>query len=148
MELIHHLLPDLRALYFSVPLLLKINLDSVDDLLYQVDADRSLLTGLFHPIENFDPIKCFSPSIFLHYQRKGILCPLRSSESLLTAQTFPPSTDGLFILTQAGIDHLTLRVVTKWTFHILNHLSSLGSDQRGMINKQCVENACWKLSDT
>jgi hypothetical protein len=108
MELLHHLLSDLRALYLPFPFLLKIKLDAVDDLLNQVDADRPLFTGFFQAIEDFEAIKSFSSPILLDDQWKGILCPLRGCESFLTAETFPPSTNRLLILAEAGIDHLAL----------------------------------------
>jgi len=125
MEFFHHPLPDLRALDLSFPSFLKMELDAIDDFLDQVNTDRPLLTGFFQAIENLKSIKNFSPPVFLHHQRKGILCPLAGGESLMAAETLPPSPDGILILSQTGIHHFTLRMITKRTFHLLNVVSGM-----------------------
>jgi hypothetical protein len=117
MEFLHHLLPDLSALYFSFSSFLEMQLDAVDDFLDQIDTNGPLLAGFFQAVKDFKAIESFSPPILLHDQWKGILCPLTGSKSLMAAETLPPSPNGVLILSQSGIDHFTLGMITKRTFH-------------------------------
>ncbi len=119
MEFLHHSLPDLRALYLSLSSLLKMELDAIDDFLDQIDTNGPLLTGFFQAIEDLKAIKSFSPTVFLHDQWKGILCPLAGGKSLMAAETFPPPPNRILILSQTGIDHFTLGMITERTFHFI-----------------------------
>ena len=56
MEFVHDLVPNFRTLDLPLPFFLKVLLDSIDDLLNNVHTDRSLFTGLFQAIEDFDAI--------------------------------------------------------------------------------------------
>jgi hypothetical protein len=116
-EFLHHPLADLRALYFSFSLFLKMELDPTDDLFNHVDADRPLLASFLQPVEDFKAIERLSPPILLHDQWKSILCPLAGGKSFMAAETFPSASDGIFILSQSGIDDFTLGMITKRTFH-------------------------------
>jgi len=108
MKLLHHLLADLSTLDLSLPFLLKVSLDAVNDLFNQVDTNRSLFTCLFQAIEDFEAVEDFSPPVFLDYHGKGFLCPLAGGKSFVAAETFPPPPDRLFVLAEAGVNHFTL----------------------------------------
>jgi hypothetical protein len=92
-------------------------LDAVDDLLDQVDTDRPFLTCLFQAVEYFKTVESFSPPIFLHHQRKGILCSLARRKSFMAPEAFSPSSNGILILSQTGIDHFTFGMITERAFH-------------------------------
>jgi hypothetical protein len=111
------MLANLRALYLSFASFLEMELDAINDLFNHIDTDRPLLASFFQTIEDFKPIERFSSPIFLHDQWKGILCPLGGSKSLMAAKAFPSTPDGIFILSQSGIDDFTLGMTTEGTFH-------------------------------
>ena len=116
-EFLHHTLPNLRALYFPFSSFLEMELDAVNNLFNHVDADRPLLTGPFQAIKDFEAIEWLSSGILLDNQREGVLCPFARSKSFMATKTFPSTPNGVFILSQAGIDDFTLRVATKGAFH-------------------------------
>jgi hypothetical protein len=119
MEFLHHSLTNLGTLYLSFAFFLKRKLNTVDNLLNQVDTDRPFFAGFFETIEDFEAIEYLSSPVFLDHQRKGILCPLAGSKSFLAAKTFPSPPNRLLIFTEAGIDNFTLRVITKRAFHMI-----------------------------
>jgi hypothetical protein len=105
-------------------------LDTIDDLFNHVDTNGSLLTGFFQTVEDLKAIKNFSPPVFLHDQRKGILCPLAGGKSFMAAETFPSPPNSVFILSQSGINYFTFGMITERTFHkasppISKNISSL-----------------------
>jgi len=116
-EFLHYTLPDLRALYFPFSSFLEMELDAINNLFNHVDADRPLLTGSFQAIKDFEAVERLSSGILLHNQREGVLCPLARSKSFMATKTFPSTANGVFILSQAGIDNFTLGMATKGTFH-------------------------------
>jgi len=101
MEFVHHLVANFRTLDLPLPLLLEIDLDAVDDLLNEIDTDGPLLAGLFQTIEDFEAVEDLSPPVLLDHHGKGFLCSLAGGKSLLTAEAFPPSPNGLLILAKA-----------------------------------------------
>src|SRR4030042_1569738 len=116
MEFLHYPLPDLSAFDFSFSSLLEMEFDAIDNLFNHVNTDGPLLAGLFQAVEDLKAIKRFSSAIPLHDQWKGILCPLAGGKSFMAAETFPPSSDAVFIFSQPGIDHFTLEVIAKRAF--------------------------------
>ncbi len=92
--------------------------DAVDDFLQNVDTDRPLLTGFLQAVEDFEAIERFSPPVFLHHQWKGILRPLTGRKPFMAAEAFPPPSNRVLLLSEAGIDDFTLRMVTERTFHV------------------------------
>jgi hypothetical protein len=125
MKFLHHSLPNLGTLYFSFSSFLKVEFDAVNNLLDQIDTDGPFLAGFFQAIENFKTVENFSPSVFLHDRWKGILCPLAGGKSFMTAEAFPPPPNGILILSQTGIDYLTLGMITERTFHRASPLSKI-----------------------
>jgi hypothetical protein len=91
--------------------------EAINDLFNHVDTDGPLLAGFFQSVEDFKAIKRLSSPVLLHDQWKGILCPLAGGKSFMAAETFPSPPNGVFIFSQAGIDHFTLRMITKRAFH-------------------------------
>ena len=103
-------------------------LDSIDDLLNNVHTDRSLFTGLFQAIEDFEAIEELPPSVFLNHHGKGFLCPLTGRKSLLTAKAFPPSSNRFLVLAEARVHHFAFRMIAEGTFHgFPHHLERRGS---------------------
>ena len=91
--------------------------DAVDDLFNQIDTNGPLLTGFFQTVKDFKTIENLSPPILLHDQGKSILCPLARRKSFMAAETLPSPPNGVFLLTQTGIDHFTLGMIAERTFH-------------------------------
>lgn len=117
MELLHHLLADLGTSDLPLALLLKVELDPVDDLLEKVHADRSLFAGLFQSVEDLQTVKGFPSTILLDHGRKGFLGPLAGGKAFVTTQAFPAATDRFFILRQTRIDNLAVAMAAKRTLH-------------------------------
>jgi hypothetical protein len=92
-------------------------LDAIDNLFNHIDTDRSLLASSFQTIEDFQAIERLPSGILLHNQWEGILCPFARSKSFMAAKAFPSTPNGVFILSQAGIDNLALEMTTEGTFH-------------------------------
>ncbi len=118
MKFLHHLFPDLRAPDFPVPFLLKVELDAIDDLLDDIDADGPLLASRFQAIEDLNAIKRFSPSIFFDDCRQSLLGPLSRRKTPLAAETFPTSADGIFVLTLPRVNDFAFGVATERTLHL------------------------------
>ena len=93
-------------------------LDPVDNLLKDIDADGPLLARLLQAIKDFEPVEGLPAAVLLNHRRKSVLGPFARGKPLLAAQAFPPPPDRLLILSNAGIDHLTLRMAAKWTLHL------------------------------
>ena len=126
MELLHHLLANLRTLDLPLPFLLEVEFDAIDDLLDKVNADGSLLAGPSETIKDLEAVERLPPSVLLNDQRKIILWPLARSKTLLTTETFPSPADGLLVSAQAGVDHFALGVITERAFHFESLLSRRG----------------------
>jgi len=125
MKFVHDLLPNLRALDFSLSSLLKMELEAVHNLLKFINTNRPFLTGSLEAIEDFEAIERFSPPVLLHHQGKGILSPFACGKSFMAAETLSPPPNRIFFLSQSGIDHLTLGMIAEWTFHFLNVVSGM-----------------------
>jgi len=121
-ELLHDLLSDFSAFDLPFSFFLKIGLNPVDALLDDIDADGSFFTGLLKAIEDFNPIKRFSSSIFLDDQRKGILCPFTRGKTFLAFEAFPPAADRLLVFSHAGINDFAFWMITERAFHLLSTL--------------------------
>jgi hypothetical protein len=93
--------------------------DAIDNLFNHVNTDGPLLAGLFQAVKDLKAIKRFSSVIPLHDQWKGILCPLAGGKSFMAAETFPSSSNAVFIFSQSGINHFTLEMITKRAFHMI-----------------------------
>jgi hypothetical protein len=92
-------------------------LDAINDLFNHIDTDRPLLTSFFQAIEDFEAIERLPSGILLHDQGESILCPLARGKSFMATEAFPPTPNGIFILSQAGINDFTLGLATERTFH-------------------------------
>ncbi len=116
-ELLHHALPNLRTLYLPLSSFLEMELDAIHDLFNHVDADGPLLTCSLQAIEDFEAVEWLSSRVFLDDQWERILCPFACRKSFTATETFPSAPNGLFILSQTGIDDFALGMATKGAFH-------------------------------
>ena len=118
-EFLHHPLPNLSALDFPLSSLLEMEFDAIDNLFDHVNTDWPLFAGLFQAVEDFKAVERFSPAVPLHDQRKGILRPLAGGKSFMAAEAFPSPSNGVFVFSQPGIDHLTFEMTAKRALHLI-----------------------------
>ena len=116
-EFFHHLLADLGALNLPLSLFLEMEFNAVDDLLNDIDADRSLFTRLLQSVKDLEAVEGFSPAVLFDHRREGLLGPLARRKPFMAPEAFPPATDGLLFLALAGIDHFAFRMITEGAFH-------------------------------
>ena len=119
-EFFHHLLADLGALNLPLSLFLEMEFNAVDDLLDDIDADRSLFTRLLQSVKDLEAVEGFSPAVLFDHRREGLLGPLARRKPFMAPEAFPPATDGLLFLALAGIDHFAFRMITEGAFHGLS----------------------------